>query len=505
MENTIKKFLEAFNGYQLAYGQHGNFKAKDNGKMEGHAQTVLGTVTSEIVERHLTGAGNGLGVVPLRQDNTVMFGAVDIDITGVGALAHTIEELENKINVLGLPFIPCNTKSGGVHLYCFTTKPVPSELMVRRLKEWASLLGYGSSEIFPKQTERANEQDIGNWINLPYYDAKDTKRYAINKGKKIDIEKFFELVDIMRISEDELNNFKMEDMNEDYKDAPPCLQILESVGVEDGSRNNGMYNFAVYLKKKNENTWQELIKDLNIKIVKPSLTEKELEAVIKSVNKRDFFYKCKEYPICQYCNKSECRKRKHGIASSEGNRLQLENLAKYISGEEIVWFAEYQGKRIQLTTDELLNQAQLQKRLVEAVNKAFTPEKPNLWLNTINALLTTCTIVHEPVQASRKGQFYELIDSFLTESASGETKDDLLKYNTFTDPESKLVYFRSFNLFTFLKNKRFKCSEQEVWIWLKDKKAKSQKMRVAKKSLNIWSMPAPDKFQFDSGDDEDKI
>lgn len=505
MKKIIRKFIKAFDGYENAYGQHGNFKRKENGKMEGKAQTIISPLTDDIIKCHLEGGENGLGIVPLKLDDTAMFGAVDIDTVGVNSLAHTVEELEKKITSLGLPLIPCTTKSGGVHLYCFTQKPVHSSLMVKRLKEWAALLGYGSSEIFPKQTYRVNENDIGNWINLPYYDYKESKRVAVNKGSRLDIDQFLELVDVMRISESELNDFKLEEMDEAFDNAPPCLQILYSAGLDEGSRNNGLYNFAVYFKKVGTGDWQEKVHEVNNKIVNPALTKNETENVIKSVTRHNFFYKCNEYPLCQYCNKDECKKREFGIGKSSTVALSFENLTKYIIGNEVAWFAEYQGKRIQLTTEELLNQNKLQNKLVDVINKTFPVVKNSLWLDKVNELLINCTIVHEPIQASRKGQFFELLDSFLTDGVSGETKDDLLKYSTYIDGDSGLIFFRSFNLFTFLKNKRFKYTEQEIWIWMKEKKAKSQKIRIAKKTLNVWCIDAPEYFEFDTKQDEERI
>lgn len=500
MKELVEKFLKAFDGYEHAYGQHGGFIEKENGKMEGRAQTIMNHIPDEVVEKHLLGNGDGVGIIPLKDDDKVMFGAIDIDIIGVNPLKHSIKEIEDKLNSLGLPLIPCSTKSNGIHLYCFSKEPISAAIMIKRLKEWAAMIGYGTAEIFPKQSYRVNSQDIGNWINLPYYNMKDSKRKAFNKGKFLSIEEFFDLVEVMRISSDEINNFKTEDLDEEYNDAPPCLQFLFKIGIEEGSRNNGIYNFAVYYKMKNPDSWQDRMTEVN-QITHPPLTIRELETIIKSVNKKDFFYKCKEYPICQYCNKNECYKRKYGIGSSAELEINFDNITKYISGEEVIWFAEYQGNRIKLNTEELLNQTMLQKRMVEKTNQIFQPVKASKWATKVNDLLKNCTTVYEPEQASRKGQFFELLDSFLTEGVSGDSKDDLLKYNTYVD-ENNLVYFRSFNLFSYLKNKRFKYTENEIWIWIKEKGAKNQKIRVAKKPINVWSVPAPETYQFENNDEE---
>jgi hypothetical protein len=501
VEDKIKKFLNAFDGYELAYGQAGLFLAKENGKMEGRSMTITSRMPREVIENHLLGKEYGVGIVPLRQDDTCMFGAIDLDIVGANPLKHTIAEMEQKVNTINAPLIACSTKSNGIHLYCFTSEPIPAALMITRLKEWAALLGYGNSEIFPKQSYRVSEQDVGNWINLPYFNHQnaENKRKAFNKGKFISLEEFFELVEVCRISLSEMNSYKIEDQDESFNDAPPCLQILSKLGIEEGSRNNGVYNFAVYFKQKYLDDWQDKLMEINGQ-VKPPLALKELETIIKSVSRKDFWYKCKEFPICQYCNKSECHKRKYGIGNSDDIEIDFENISKYISGEEVIWFAQYQGKRIKLTTDELLMQSQLQKKFVEHFNLIFTPMKPARWAAKINELLAKCTVIFENEQASRKGQFFEILDAFLSDGVSGETIDDLAKYNTCSmDGET---FFRSFNLFSFLKNKRFKHTENEVWNWLKDKSAKTKKIKVAKKYINVWSISTPESFQIEDTNEE---
>lgn len=503
MEKAIVNFLKLFDGYEKAYGQYGGLKEKGNGKVEGQAQTIISDVPVDVVRRHLLGDAPGLGIVPLKEDETVMFGAIDLDIVGVNALTHTIEQIEQKVIRLQLPLVCCTTKSKGIHLYCFTKEPVKATLMIDRLKEWATFLGYGNSEIFPKQSYRINENDVGNWINLPYFGGNDSNRFAVNKNQKLGLDEFFEFAEMMRVPAQELEDFQIEGIDEEYNDAPPCLQIIKDVGMEEGSRNNGLFNFAVYLKKKNEDTWQEDVKSINQEVINPPLLIKEAEEIIKSVSKRDFFYKCKEYPCVQYCNKKECLKRKHGIGTDKSgtSSFQFDNLTKYNSGDEVWWYAECNGKRIQLTTEEILNQTKLQARLLEKLSIVMYPVKATTWMQMIERLVGDCIEIKEPDQASKKGQFFELFDQFLTSGSSAERKDDLIRFNTYI--EDGKVYFRGIKLFEYLKNKKMKHTEREVWNWLKEVGAESKKLKVAKKSINVWFVDAPE--QFDLEQDEETI
>lgn len=507
MNKLVKKFLEVFDGFELAYGQHGDFKESSIGKMSGRAQTIASPVTEDIVEKHLNGKGNSLGIVPLKKNNKLRFGAIDIDIKHpTNPMVHTIEEIEDKVNKLELPLIVCQSKSKGVHLYCFTKEEVDSRLMIEKLKEWAALIGYGSCEIFPKQDHRLDEKDVGNWINLPYFDFENTIRYAINKHKKLSIEEFYDFVEVMRIGREELASFTIDNLDEGYNDAPPCLQTLATIGIEEGSRNNGLYDFAVYFRNKYPDDYEEKIMEVNAQVFKPMLKLSEVEGIIKAVRKKEFFFKCNEYPIVQYCNKTECKKRRFGIGSFQnGNDLQFENLTKYISSDGSVrWYAEHQSQRIKLSTDELLNQKLLIKKMLDATNSIFSPMKANVWMHKLENLLKSCVIYYDPDDASPKGQFKELLDMFLTDGVAGKKKTDLLKYNTYLDENNEEIYFKSANLFTYLKNKRFNYIENDVWHWLKEFDGRAEQIGISNKKIRVWILPAPD-FYREEEDEKEKI
>ena len=61
------------------------------------------------------------------------------------------------------------------------------------LSDIAAFLGFANCELFPIQIEiRADRGDTGNFLNLPYFGADDTDRYAINnEGKAYSLIEFF--------------------------------------------------------------------------------------------------------------------------------------------------------------------------------------------------------------------------------------------------------------------------------------------------------------------------
>ena len=102
------------------------------------------------------------------------------------------KKLINLINNNQLTLTVCRSKSGGAHIFLFTTVPVDASLMRDKLCSISAFLGFGNAEVFPKQVELKSEDDTGNFLNLPYFNSKNTTRYAFNfKGEAITISQFF--------------------------------------------------------------------------------------------------------------------------------------------------------------------------------------------------------------------------------------------------------------------------------------------------------------------------
>ena len=67
--------------------------------------------------------------------------------------------------------------------------------MQMALQHMSAALGYGGSEVFPKQIKlHLDRGDVGNFLNLPYYNAEDGLRYAFkDDGTSATLEEFYEL------------------------------------------------------------------------------------------------------------------------------------------------------------------------------------------------------------------------------------------------------------------------------------------------------------------------
>ena len=66
--------------------------------------------------------------------------------------------------------------------------------MQDKLMEIKAVLGYGGSEVFPKQTELKSKDDTGNFLNLQYFNVDNTTRYAfLENGSAASMDGFFDL------------------------------------------------------------------------------------------------------------------------------------------------------------------------------------------------------------------------------------------------------------------------------------------------------------------------
>jgi hypothetical protein len=497
-EALIRQFMNIFIGYEQAHGQHELFaQADEGGKIKGRARTVVGGAGLAQYRVHLHSEGTSLGLIPLLADDTCWFGAIDVDIQGEVKLNEPIEELEKRIRSLELPLVVCRSKSGGAHLYLFGSHPIAARVMQSKLSEFASLLGYGGCEIFPKQIMRVNEQDRGNWINIAMYGSlapEGTERYAIRNGKPIrDLSNFIAYAESMRLSQKSLSDVSVK-LSDVFADGPPCLQHLTTFGLEKGGRNTTLTNVAIYFKKKFPDDWQDHVMKFNFDCVKPSLDVGEVNQILKNISRKEYFYTCKQPPLCNHCDKKACVKREFGVTfgSSDAQLFPLDNLTRCVSKDSVRWYAEHQGFRVELTTDQLLSPIELQKVFIEKFAQLIMPGKKTDWHVRLRELMETCTDVHDPDDASVQGQFENLLDNFFSASRPARNRDELIKGNSYT--EDKRIYFRSEDLFNYLNVRRFQHKPHEIWTWLKGMGAEATQMRIKGKLIRVWSMPEPERY-----------
>jgi len=338
------KIWELFSGLDRAYGTY-QVQELDGSKFTGSARTFQQPVTQDIWDLHLSGE-RSLGIIPIRDNNTCVFAAIDIDTY---PLDHNV--IESKIKDLGLPLLVCRSKSGGAHLYLFIKPPGALAASIRpKLAEWAAELGYAGVEIFPKQDELRNKEDVGNWINMPYFGSdKDELRYAIVNGKRASLAKFIKEAFTRSISHDELDKLQVDSPDDTLLEGgPPCLNTLMRSGFPAGTRNISLFNLGVFARKRWPDEWQDKIDELNDQLLDPPLSIGEVTQIKRNLEKKTYFYKCSDSPINSVCQRDLCSGRQYGIGG-DGVDLgfKLEGSIRILT-EEVYYITTISGKRVYL-------------------------------------------------------------------------------------------------------------------------------------------------------------
>lgn len=127
----------------------------------GRGQWVKRPLSPADVVDHLNGTGAGIGVPPLRPNNTVRFASIDLDEPDFDAA------LMMQRFIPGPSWIE-RSRSGNAHIHCFFTEPIEAWVPMGILAEACEAAGKEHVEVFPKNHDFSRVK-YGNYINLPYF------------------------------------------------------------------------------------------------------------------------------------------------------------------------------------------------------------------------------------------------------------------------------------------------------------------------------------------------
>jgi hypothetical protein len=409
-----------------------------------------------------------LGIVPITETNDCKWGCIDIDQYNFDHLS-----LVKNIRKFKFPLIVCRSKSGGAHVFLFTKEFISASLMQSTLKNISKILGYEGCEIFPKQTEILVERgDTGNFLNLPYYNGTKGLRYAIDdNGSSCSLEEFYKLYDIYSCTKEQVQKIKIEEekIEEVFLSGPPCLNKLASTGFGEGSRNNALFNIAVYYKQANPDTWEDEIVKANMKYMNPPLSNNEVQQLIKSVNRKGYDkYRCKDAPINSVCQSGLCRTKKFGVGFGEEQMPILGNLTKYTSNPP-QWFLNVGEKRIELKTEQLYSPALFAIACLDQANLVIPIPKPKDWKQYyLKPLLNNGLEEVEPLESLDPiNQLTGLLQDWTTNRQSARTMEDIFNKLPYTDDNKEFTYFRMDDFYAFLKKNNWETDKIKTGNLLK--------------------------------------
>jgi len=471
----MEEFRKAFTGLERNFGfcnVNNGYTDPDTGKIKfrsGDYGWSGKSITDKDYQQHLDGT-KSIGVQPCNDDGLARFGAIDIDPKvyknlDVKYYLDIIQEKE-------LPLIPARSKSGGLHLYVFTKELVKAKIIKDFLEEVLFLFKLPiNTEIFPKQTKLGNNTDgdkiNGNFINLPYFNKNERVALSPN-GEEMSIELFLNCIELNKQTSDQLkqisNNIIQKELiggAEEFKDGPPCLEILSKNKMKDG-RDRFLYNYMVFAKKKYSDNWRDKVLQAgrNYFEFNSTWTDDHIKMKIKTWDKETKGHTCSDELLAPVCVKSECVKRKFGIISDKKiNWPLMTNLQKIDFKPDPEYYFTVENKKGESVpvhakdVNKIKDQKELRGLIMAQVDVLPPPIKTMEFYEMINALLDTVDTV-QPAPGTRP---MEILKKLLREHINGPqatTYNSFLSGNVLKDKE--YAYFVYDDFYNFLKENEWK-------------------------------------------------
>ncbi len=447
--NDQERFMAAFEGFSSAHGQTQISNERRAGKQKAKSYIVRKPLTLDLVLGHLEGR-NGVGSIPINESNKCRFGALDIDQYPLDLVA-----LDKKLRGIEVPSVVCRSKSGGAHIFFFFTDYMSAGEFRDKASEIASYLGYGGCEIFPKQEQVLVERgDVGNFINLPYFDSEQTLRYAIKEdGEPASLKEFLALVKERTVKPDTFVALTLGDPVQEFKEWAPCLSCMFGQGIPEGTRNTVMFAAAVGCKKEQPENWKSRLEEINNKFCKPSaLPASEIVTIQQQHEKKEYGFPCEQEPLKSYCNKTLCKTKKFGIGSHTSS-LDVTGLC-VVKSEPPVWFCDVSGQRVELTTDDLQTPQKFQKACMEQIHKMPPMLKTADWQAIVGMMMEDMSEIEVPEELTYKGQFMDLLEGFCDGRVQAQSFEEITLGKPFTE-EDGFTYFKIEALMKYLRNNKF--------------------------------------------------
>ena len=468
-------------------------KGADGQKIKGKSFVVREIVTDDLWLSHLKGLEPSLGIIPINDDNKCKWGCIDID--SYAGFDH--KKLINRIKELDLPLLVFRSKSGGAHVFLFTTVFVEAKLMRDKLLSISAVLGYGGSEVFPKQVELKSKDDTGNFLNLPYFNGDNTTRYCFNQdAEAVSLDDFYLLYDTKKITPEQLEQLKIKRPESEFNDGPPCLETITQTEIKDG-RDRILYQYIQYAKRKWPESWQGKINAFNYKYFashpEGPLDDKIVQGKIKFNDGKELGFKCNEDPMCNHCDKNLCRTRKFGIGGESVFPI-LSDLQKVLLDEPYYW-VNVDGERVKLDTiDYLMEQRLFRRTVTKQLNKKPKRVTTKEFETYVDMLLQHVEKVDAPEGSSKIDQLNNHLEDYCIQRSIGTVvRKDILNGAVYTEDGKHVFTFHRF-FHGHLTKKKWKEDYQVTQQMLKEHcGCEEGRMQIGKKKPSIMKVVMFDK------------
>lgn len=396
-------------------------------------------VTIEDWERHLCG-DVGLVVVPVREDGTCLFGAIDIDDYTV-----SLSDLDDQV---GRVLVVCRSTSGGAHLYAFLSRPERAGPLREQLRRIAASIGHPRAEIFPKQ-DRIDGDNKGSGISLPYFRGNETDRYAVKQGLTKDVAEFLYHAEAKATTVEALSALAASQPGDsgarqtaDQSDAEErlrmrCAAIVDAAGADANKQlTAGAFDIARYCRDVGMTEAEARSQMLAAWLMRKPGCEKEFAGV--------------------WAREFDAGTRKGSPALKCGGGLpSIERLLIEADDGDVVWHVQIDGTFVSMTVPEAMDQRKFNNCSMAQIGRAFHIVKDrNRWIDHVNEAASRAEYIGLDRGTTAAEEFLDALDEFLMNRHRGENREDLLLGRPWEDEVRGLHFFRIKDLQAHLVTRR---------------------------------------------------
>jgi hypothetical protein len=165
-----------------------------------------------------------------------------------------------------------------------------------------------------------------------------------------------------------------------------------------------------------------------------------------------------------------------------------------INSEAPIWYVSIRGSNGRMTiTDprDITDYKRFVTQCFKQLNMFFPPVKPVTWANTLRDAIPKMTENQAEEDTTRKGQFRELLETFLTNRMRGKEREDLLRGVPWEDEKSSRRYFTMGPLEKFLEMERMRnVDRKEIATWIRALGGGPQGLTIKNKRTRCWWVPS---------------
>jgi hypothetical protein len=214
------------------------------------------------------------------------------------------------------------------------------------------------------------------------------------------------------------------------------------------------------------------------------LSYTQVEKTIKQHTKTDYNYKCKDQPMCAFCNAPACRQRQFGIGGSYEHKFS--DLKKYQS-ENSIWYLNVDGHTVVVTTKQLYNQNEFVLACFDQTNIILNEIPKQEWKRKIQELADAVEVIEMGEDVTLHGRFDQHLFSFVNDQGKAEHVDEINYGKAFE--EDGYIYFKMEFLISYLEKQRFKGFDStRIAARLNDIGAENTRKYIEKVQRRVWKM-----------------